>query len=652
MLLRRGLHSSPKARTSLSFTPHDTFRPAALPLEVVALVKAQERMHFSTSSRTGMEKGRMMAMGEMVTRGVYASAGVQVADGADKSRCSLIDASALAASPSHANGRKRPLSSPAERKPENLAEPLPALIESAPRQRAPSFQAEARPEGRRKSAARPSALELGTERFIRPVGRVASGLECGDAALTAPSASMHRSTVVGNRRHTLARVQEAVSWRYGDTYTVQMFGSAAYGVCDAKSDLDLVIVDPSMPFGWAPGAEPRRKEIYNIRHLANTLRKAGFIAVIPVPATVPIVKFRDPATGLACDINVNERLGLRNTRLIGTYMALVPLLRPLVAYLKRWARLHELNSPAGGLGTGPTFSSYALVLMTIAFLQARGLAPNLQEGVDTHKRSFFWIKEKRRRGADAGQTRCETSYHRGDEWVKSSYQHKEFRDAVIQWFRYWAQEHDYSGVVANIRQGGFISKVAEDNMRHRANAQDAVILPKAALEDKLVSEQDAYIFVSEIGLASEGKPAPQVEVPTWLDVPICVMDPFIHTKIVTRAIVEPQRERFRSACTAAAGALERGQKLFKLVNPEDESASASRPTGTMRKFSSLRRVVKDGEHPHKTLPTRLSAQERGARVQTLRPKRPSTEIVLEEPQTEYVPSKMADESEALGRTRS
>ena len=166
---------------------------------------------------------------------------------------------------------------------------------------------------------------------------------------------------------------------------------------------------------------------------------------------MPIVKFRDPATGLACDINVNERLGLRNTRLISTYMALVPLLRPLVAYLKRWARLHGLNSPAGGLGTGPTFSSYALVLMTIAFLQvrpsvagggivadwqqARGLAPNLQEGVDTHQRSFFWIKEKRRRGAGTGQTRCETSFHGGDEWVKSSYQHKEFRDAVIQWFR-------------------------------------------------------------------------------------------------------------------------------------------------------------------------------------------------------------------------
>ncbi|KAF7968865.1 hypothetical protein HWV62_29190, partial [Athelia sp. TMB] len=362
MLLRRGLHSSPKARTSLSFTPHvsisssvalpnkltydhqDTFRPAALPLEVVALVKAQERMHFSTSSRTGMEKGRMMAMGEMVTRGVYASAGVQVANGADKSRCSLIDASALAASPSHANGRKGPLSSPAEQKPENLAEPLPVLIESAPRQRAASFQAEARPEGRRRSAARPSALELGTERFMRPVRQVTSELECENAALPAPSASMLRSTVVGDRRHTLARVQAAVSWRYGDTYTVQMFGSAAYGVCDAKSDLDLVIV---VSFVWNGGTGSVDALWMGARcgakeegHLANTLRKAGFIAVIPVPATVPIVKFRDPATGLACDINVNERLGLRNTRLIGTYMALVPLLRPLVAYLKRWARLH------------------------------------------------------------------------------------------------------------------------------------------------------------------------------------------------------------------------------------------------------------------------------------------------------------------------
>lgn len=83
------------------------------------------------------------------------------------------------------------------------------------------------------------------------------------------------------------------------------------------------------------------------------------------------VKFKDQFSGIECDINVNARLGLLNTAMIKRYCDLVPLLRPMVAYLKCWAKPLGLNNPSSADGKPVTFSSYALMLMTISFLQVR-----------------------------------------------------------------------------------------------------------------------------------------------------------------------------------------------------------------------------------------------------------------------------------------
>ena len=80
------------------------------------------------------------------------------------------------------------------------------------------------------------------------------------------------------------------------------------------------------------------------------------------------VKFIDARTSFACDINVNEQLGLRNTGMIKRYCDVIPILRPMVWSLKRWAKGLGMNDPSGNRGA-VTFSSYALMLMTISFLQ-------------------------------------------------------------------------------------------------------------------------------------------------------------------------------------------------------------------------------------------------------------------------------------------
>ena len=84
--------------------------------------------------------------------------------------------------------------------------------------------------------------------------------------------------------------------------------------------------------------------------------------------TVILVKFRDARSGISCDINVNDQLGVFNTLLISRYCELAPVLRPLLVALKHWAKPLGLNNPSGR-GAAASFSSYALTLMTIAFLQ-------------------------------------------------------------------------------------------------------------------------------------------------------------------------------------------------------------------------------------------------------------------------------------------
>jgi DNA polymerase sigma len=82
------------------------------------------------------------------------------------------------------------------------------------------------------------------------------------------------------------------------------------------------------------------------------------------------VKCTDPETRTECDVNVNDQLGLRNTKMIKQYCDISPILRPMIRFIKCWAKPLGLNSPSKH-GQPVTFSSYALVLMIIGLLQVR-----------------------------------------------------------------------------------------------------------------------------------------------------------------------------------------------------------------------------------------------------------------------------------------
>ncbi|KAG6331619.1 hypothetical protein ID866_7473, partial [Astraeus odoratus] len=237
------------------------------------------------------------------------------------------------------------------------------------------------------------------------------------------------------------------------------------------------------------------------RRLAAVLSRAGFTDVQSVPvASVPIgkarqnvpirllpasspVKFRDPRTQLSLDINVNDRLGLINSHLLRSYCDALPGLRTLLVAIKLWAQPLGLNSPSTARSM-VTFSTYALALMTLGWLQSRGLAPNLQGGLEgvpqANGEGTFWIRNSPRK-KDALHIECDVRFRLVMAWDRKP--PLPLRETLIDWFQFWGYVFDFEHQAIDVKEGG-------------------VCVRPDAMEDK-------------------------AQLP---DNPVCVMDPFIRSK--------------------------------------------------------------------------------------------------------------------------
>ncbi|KAL0958931.1 hypothetical protein HGRIS_014247 [Hohenbuehelia grisea] len=291
------------------------------------------------------------------------------------------------------------------------------------------------------------------------------------AVHSAPSVKGMSPEVMKRRYDTLFRVQNAIKSAFGREYRVEIFGSALYGVTSAKSDLDMVIIDPRRMDGFSPRVRLQdMPRVYNVRAVARALIKAGFRSVVPIPgANVPIVKFHDPKTMIDCDININDQLGLLNSRMIKAYCDASPLLRAMLFRIKEWAKPLNLNNPSG---PGPvTFSSYAFSLMTIAFLQNRGLLPNFQEGLPPLDPrtvdGVFWVRHK------AHRLKCDTRFIVPENSTPPTVGLEEI---LYEWFKFWSN-FSFAETMVSIREGGIFARpdeLLETAVRKRKEQQAAL----------------------------------------------------------------------------------------------------------------------------------------------------------------------------------
>ncbi|KAI0482149.1 hypothetical protein GGR56DRAFT_618775 [Xylariaceae sp. FL0804] len=81
--------------------------------------------------------------------------------------------------------------------------------------------------------------------------------------------------------------------------------------------------------------------------------------------------------GVQCDINFSATLALQNTLLLRCYSHTDPRVRPMILFVKHWAKVRDINTPYRG-----TLSSYGYVLMVLHYLvniATPFVCPNLQE---------------------------------------------------------------------------------------------------------------------------------------------------------------------------------------------------------------------------------------------------------------------------------
>ncbi|KAI9769996.1 MAG: hypothetical protein M1840_003707 [Geoglossum simile] len=130
---------------------------------------------------------------------------------------------------------------------------------------------------------------------------------------------------------------------------------------------------------------------------------------------VDALEFPKAGVGIQCDINFSNLLALYNTALLRCYSHSDPRVRPMVIFIKAWAKKRKINSPYHG-----TLSSYGYVLLVLHYLLNVASPPvlvNLQHAWEFSEREFhldgglcegydvkFWCDEEEiKRLASLGQ---------------------------------------------------------------------------------------------------------------------------------------------------------------------------------------------------------------------------------------------------------
>ncbi|KAI9721032.1 MAG: hypothetical protein M1812_002512 [Candelaria pacifica] len=96
----------------------------------------------------------------------------------------------------------------------------------------------------------------------------------------------------------------------------------------------------------------------------------------PRPPRDTSLEFPKTGIGIQCDLNFSNHLALHNTLLLRCYSHADPRVRPMVIFVKAWAKTRTINSPYHG-----TLSSYGYVLMVLHYLvniATPPVVPNLQ----------------------------------------------------------------------------------------------------------------------------------------------------------------------------------------------------------------------------------------------------------------------------------
>ncbi|KAF9919613.1 Terminal uridylyltransferase 4 [Linnemannia zychae] len=224
-----------------------------------------------------------------------------------------------------------------DNKREKIAQRAQELEDAKRRQREEAEERERLERERREQAQRNEARLRRNQLILTYMNKLRNSLK----------SSQERDEQVDALRSRLERNLQEV---YGDyEIEVHTFGSFASGLSSKNSDADFTVYNCE----------------YDIADLATMLEYLGYEDVTYIGnARVPIVTFYDSDRDIQCDVNIEEPMGVINSKLIATYRKIDKRFLTLWFSIRQIAKKHGILSGSTGF-----LSSYALTMMMIVFLQ-------------------------------------------------------------------------------------------------------------------------------------------------------------------------------------------------------------------------------------------------------------------------------------------
>jgi terminal uridylyltransferase len=161
--------------------------------------------------------------------------------------------------------------------------------------------------------------------------------------------------------------------------------------------------------------------------------------------------FPKSGVGIQCDINFANPLGIHNTHMLRCYSLTDTRVRPMVLFVKSWAKRRQINSSYSG-----TLSSYGWVLMVLHYLvnvASPPVCPNLQhyipQGAGINALSDRFKDAKKISGYDVRFWRNEEEIVRAAQEGRLTQNRQPIASLLCGFFRYFASQGGHYGRQAN-----------------------------------------------------------------------------------------------------------------------------------------------------------------------------------------------------------
>jgi terminal uridylyltransferase len=161
--------------------------------------------------------------------------------------------------------------------------------------------------------------------------------------------------------------------------------------------------------------------------------------------------FPKTGVGIQCDINFANPLGIHNTHMLRCYSLTDPRVRPMVLFIKSWAKRRKINSSYSG-----TLSSYGWVLMVLHYLvniASPPVCPNLQHYIpqttDLSSLAERFKDAKKISGYDVRFWRNEEEIVRAAREGRLTQNRQSIAALLCGFFRYFASQGGHYGRQAN-----------------------------------------------------------------------------------------------------------------------------------------------------------------------------------------------------------